>query len=499
MGCSSENTIEIEEVKKDENDIDNEDLIDLKGDKNKPEIEVLERKNYDMGPKSKEDEPVEEENKNEIAVENEEEEIIDNIKVDEEEIIEYKNNNTLKVLEKSNQELKGSSCKIKTDTNNETKKKIKANKNQKNAIKKSPFIISEIQSSPYQKIKIRINACSFIDEYMMPIWCPKGVYIKFRVEGKWRLDNLYDYTDSKGIPSNHSSGFNYGALIGRIGLDKKIDKQFIVTDEGTFLVKKGGPLFLRQNLPKNMKISPEGNLDVSIYDGVYMTIDEINNKLGWIETATIEVDENEKKEQIKTNEKVNNEKISSSKKGNQTSIEIEAKELEKKVRTHFNNLRMNPSLFYEKYLKLNSKYFYTEEYLKKKLKIIQRNNLVSNQTCYNYLGDYFELPNQIQIKKTLNKNNIAKSLSYFATSLSYNLYDKMNSIVITKCIITQKDNQNDIIIQYLLDKKFKDYIFDEKSRIMIVKIIKNFFNNSNLVVVAIILDKYYSNKNLKNL
>ena len=414
-------------------------------------------------------------------------------------MIEYKNNNNLKALEKSKQELKGSSSKIKTDINNETKKNIKANKNKKNAIKKNPFIISEIQSSPYQKIKIRINACSFIDEYMMPIWCPKGVYIKFRVEGKWRIDKLYDYTDSKGISSNHSSGFNYGALIGRIGLDKKNDKQFVVTDEETFLVKKEGPLFLRQNLPKNMKISPEGNLDVSVYDGVYLTIDEINNKLGWIETGTIEVDENEKKEQIKINEKVNNEKISSSKKSGQTSIEIEAKELEKKVRTHFNNLRMNPSLFYEKYLKLNTKCFYTEEYLKKKLKIIQRNNLADNQTCYNYLGDYFELPNQIQIKKTINKNNITKSLNNFDTSLSYFLYDKMNRTVITKCIITQKENQNDIIIQYLLDKKYRDYIFDERSQIMMVKIIKHFFNNFNLVVVAIILDKDYSNEDLKNL
>lgn len=160
---------------------------------------------------------------------------------------------------------------------------------------------------------------------------------------------------------------------------------------------------------------------------------------------------------------------------------------------------MNPSLFYEKYLKLNTKCFYTEEYLKKKLKIIQRNNLADNQTCYNYLGDYFELPNQIQIKKTINKNNITKSLNNFDTSLSYFLYDKMNRTVITKCIITQKENQNDIIIQYLLDKKYRDYIFDERSQIMMVKIIKHFYNNFNLVVVAIILDKDYSNEDLKNL
>ena len=74
----------------------------------------------------------------------------------------------------------------------------------------------------------------------MPIWCPKDVYIKFRVEGKWRIDKLYDYTDSKGIPSNHCAGFNYGALVGRIGLGEK----FVVADEVAILVKKEGPLFL---------------------------------------------------------------------------------------------------------------------------------------------------------------------------------------------------------------------------------------------------------------
>ena len=48
-------------------------------------------------------------------------------------------------------------------------------------------------------MKILVNACSFTEEYMMPIWCPKDVYIKFRVEGKWRIDKQYDYTDSKDL------------------------------------------------------------------------------------------------------------------------------------------------------------------------------------------------------------------------------------------------------------------------------------------------------------
>jgi len=46
--------------------------------------------------------------------------------------------------------------------------------------------------------------------------------------------------------STHYGGFNYGALIGKIGFGDI----FVVADKGTILVKKEGPLFLRQNLPR---------------------------------------------------------------------------------------------------------------------------------------------------------------------------------------------------------------------------------------------------------
>ena len=38
----------------------------------------------------------------------------------------------------------------------------------------------------------------------MPIWCPKDAYIKFKVKGEWRIDKLYQYTTSKGLPSNNT-------------------------------------------------------------------------------------------------------------------------------------------------------------------------------------------------------------------------------------------------------------------------------------------------------
>ena len=129
-------------------------------------------------------------------------------------------------MEDENQQLDEEDDIINTDNSNknEKPKSPQSNKKLKNKNaqqKKKPFILSETQTDPYKKIKIIINASSFLDEYMMPIWCPKNVYIKFRVEGKWRIDKQYDYTDSKGLKSNHSKNFNYGALIVRIGKKKQ--------------------------------------------------------------------------------------------------------------------------------------------------------------------------------------------------------------------------------------------------------------------------------------
>ena len=197
-----------------------------------------------------------------------------------------------------------------------------------------------------------------------------------------------------------------------------------------------------------MKISPEGTLDVSVYDGIYMSIDEINKKLGWIENGTVDANNNGE----------NSEKTNSEKKSNgspkKKSNELEEKELEKKLRTHFNNLRMNPSLFFEKYLNFNTNLFFTEKYLKNK-KLLQKNNLVENETCYNFLGEYFELPNQKHLKKNVNKNNISENLNELDKSLSYYLYDQMATTVVTKSIITQKENQNDIIMHLIKNSEKK--------------------------------------------
>ena len=154
-----------------------------------------------------------------------------------------------------------------------------ANKPKNNTLKKKPFIAKNIKDSSLKKVNIIINASTFRDEYTMPIWCSKDSYIKFKVKGKWRIDRLYPYTDSKGLPSNNKGGLGYGALIGRIGNGDK----FVISDDKTVVVKKEGALFMKQLLPKNMKIQPEGKLEVNVYDGEYMDIEVINQKMGWVE------------------------------------------------------------------------------------------------------------------------------------------------------------------------------------------------------------------------
>ena len=403
-------------------------------------------------------------------------------------------------MEDENQQLDEEDDIINKDNSNKNEKpkspqSNKKLKNKNTPQKKKPFIISETQTDPYKKVKITINASSFLDEYMMPIWCPKNVYIKFRVEGKWRIDKQYDYTDSKGLKSNHSKNFNYGALIGRIGKknndelsEKEKEKKtranslynqdnFLVANEAAFFVKEEGPLFLRPNLPKNMKIKPEGKLEVFVYDGDYMSIPDINEKIGWLENATIV---GEKSERSKT-------KSPNKKKAN--IIELNEKEIENALIKNINNLRMNPSMYYEKYISFNTNYLWTKEYLYN-IKIPPKMPLKEDEEIYNFLTNYAKsfIPEYI---KKINKINLKENLTKINESLSNYIEDNvpLSNIVRVKCKLTQKENPIDIIVQYLLDKQYRKNIFTQYSKRITVKITKNFFNDFSLVIMTIILDR----------
>ena len=174
-------------------------------------------------------------------------------------------------------------------------------------------------------------------------------------------------------------------------------------------------------------------------------------------------------------------------------MEIE-KDFEKNLRTHFNNLRMNPTMYYEKYISINSSLIKTKEYLGKIKKEINPLIVDENDPSYNFIGEYFKLPNQKQLQNNLNKNKVILNLAKFDEDLSFFLCDQNNKTVKVKCLLTQKDNPVDIIIQYLLDKKFRKYIFGENSQNLIIKVLKNYYNNSSLIIVAISIEQEDSNE-----
>ena len=70
--------------------------------------------------------------------------------------------------------------------------------------------------------------------------------------------------------------------------------------------------------------------------------------------------------------------------------------------------------------------------------------------------------------------------------------DLIKATVKVKSKIIQRDNPIEIIKQYLLDKKYRSFIFDARSQLLTIKTFKNFFNSSTLVIIAIALDKNYS-------
>ena len=105
-----------------------------------------------------------------------------------------------------------------------------------------------------------------------------------------------------------------------------------------------------------MKIEPEGKLEINIYDADYMEIKDINEKIGWKETGTI--DHSNENVNTKNN---NDKKLINSNNIKNVKMEMEEKELEKNLRKQFNNLRMNPTMFYEKYI--DKKLVETKEFL----------------------------------------------------------------------------------------------------------------------------------------
>ena len=348
------------------------------------------------------------------------------------------------------------------DNNSENLKKIKKSnrkssspKRTKTKTSKEPYIFKTEKNQYGIVNSIKINAPYFLGEYLIPIWFEKETCIKFNSIGKWRIDKKYEYTDSGGMPTSNTIDFNYGALIGRIGLGSPF---LIPANDSVYITKNEGPLYLKMNLPKKLDVSPEGMIEVLVYDGEAIPLEEIYRKIGW-------------------------------KQDNMKYAIKEPSELENSLINTFNNLRMNPVLFYEQNIRDNQNVIWTEDYLKQKYNINNKSDnnndlepFIPNDDCFVILNGIYSS----NIDKKMVKQKINLVLEEIQEYYSNDIKEHLKCDNVVNCKLMKKKKPIDVCIQYLLDNKFRNYIFNNKFTSISVKFVENFYEESHLVIVAIL-------------
>ena len=347
-------------------------------------------------------------------------------------------------------------------SNNILEKYFNTKKMNKSSIKKSsikinkePFILKTIKEETYSLTTIKINATYFLKEYLIPIWFEKDSFIKFSTSGKWRIDKKYDFTDTKGMPTSNTLDFNYGACIARVGTGAPF---IILPGDFTYITKTEGPLYLRMNLPRRLKMNPEGKIEIKIYDGEALPIEQIYEKIGW---------------------KENNTRYGDNK----------GSDLENSLMSAINNLRMNPVLFYQKYLRDVQNILWIEKYIEEK-EIHSENNgnvyrkpFKANDKCYKLLDNYVN-DNYVN-KKNINRQKVSLYLNEMKDNLELYINMEFKHFNLVNCKLTQKYKVYEICLQYLLDKKFRNYIFNNAYNYITVKIVENYIDESNLLILCL--------------
>ena len=149
------------------------------------------------------------------------------------------------------------------------------------------------------------------------------------------------------------------------------------------------------------------------------------------------------------------------------------------------------SLYYEKYISFNPSLKTLKKILdeiNKKLKS-PLSSLTENENYNKFLDEYINSLNPKEIMKNVNNSRLIDYLPKLEENIEYYLSDQFGTPVKVKSIVTKKSIPNEIIIQYLLDKKYRPYILNEKSQSLAVKAFKNIFNDSSLIFIAISLKK----------
>ena len=321
-------------------------------------------------------------------------------------------------------------------------------------INKEPFTLKTMKGDSVNISTLKINAGYFLREYLIPIWFEKDTYVKFVTTGKWRIDKSCGFTDTKGMPTPNAIGFHYGACIARIGSS---DPFVILPNEFTYITKNAGPLYIKMNLPRKMKVQPEGQIEMNIFDGEVLPIEEIYERIGWKENYM----------------KYENNKGS---------------EIENGLMTAINNLRMNPILFYDSFIKDDN---LNKTGTKDFLEIMGKNNdyhgtkpFSVNNDLYELISDYIKIQYDV-IKKKLTKKNSIEYTKELQDSLEIYLKDKMAEDLITNCKIIKKSPIQHICMQYLYDKDFKQKIFNNEFNSIAVHVNEDLFDDFNLIILAI--------------
>ena len=331
-------------------------------------------------------------------------------------------------------------------------KKISVNKSKTN-IKpnKEPFTLKTEKIDSINLSTLTINASCFLKEYLIPIWFKKNDFIKFETTGRWRIDKNYDFTNTKGMPTPKTLDFNYGACIARIGSGEPF---VILPQNFTYTTKHEGPLYLKMNLPRRLEMRPEGIIEMYIYDGEVLPIEEIYKRIGWIE---------------------NNMKYGNNK----------GTEMENNLMTSLNNLRMNPVLFYEKYFREVKNILWIEKYLEEKE--AQKNKYYRKpfqvkENYYDLINKYVN--NNYVNKKNVNKQKVSLNLNNMKENLELLVKNDLKCKNLIDCKLVQKYKINDICLLYLLDKKLRNHIFSNEYNCITIKIIENYLDESSLLILC---------------
>ena len=165
-------------------------------------------------------------------------------------------------------------------------------------------------------------------------------------------------------------------------------------------------------------------------------------------------------------------------------------ELENKLTTDINNLRMNPLLFYENFLKNTSNTIWTEDFLKS-AKYNNDNNQISafstNNDLYNSLKKYIKL-NFKSIKLNLNKRGIDKYSEKLKKQISIYLKNNFGCENKVDCRKTKKNKSEEICLLYVLDTNFRPNIFSSEYYSIAVNILENIFPDEIFIILAFLKD-----------